>query len=285
MIIETLPKHKVAIFSEIKSDNNQQDTYWIHKEVFNYLKNSLRLKPKDNLIIFDSFNYLNYCRYVFAEFVDFIYTKKDYFIKTNLLEIKDFKLNNVIINLYIVPPKNRYFNDLLANVVQLPLDTIYFFPSEYMVVNISDLYKKIERINDILFWNTIYVSKYYPIKIKVISTFREFLEDLKFYNWVIVFHPYTNLSVSGFFKLNEIYSIFSDPIKKQRLIQDIKEEKFRVCIIIGPEGGFSNNEINTFRNYNAYVLRFDYIENIVKTELSANIGISQFLSLFNYLIN
>jgi len=289
VIIENFPKHKVSIFAEINSELQEESIYSfeIHYEVFNYLKNSLRLKHKDNLIIFDSLNYINYCKYVLGELKGFTSnTKKKYqnFIEVKVKKIENIRLNNLIINLYIVPPKNRYFNDLLANVVQLPIDTIYFFPSEYMISNIYELEKKVDKIRDIVFWNTIYVSKYYSVNVKFLSNFKEFVEHLKFYNWVIVFHPYTNLAISDFFKLDEVYCIFKDSAKKSKLLKDIEEEKFRICIIIGPEGGFSDKEINIFKNYSTFILRFDYIENIVKTELAANIGVSQFLSIFNYLL-
>ena len=290
MIIENLPKHKVAIFSEINSETQEQNSYsfWIHHEVLNYLKNSLRLKLRDNLIIFDSFNYINYCRYILAELNGFNYNPKNKhqnFIEVKVKKIQNIKLSNLIINLYIVPPKNRYFNDLLANVVQLPIDTIYFFPSEYMISNISELEKKVDKIKDIVFWNTIYVSKYYSVNVKILSNFKEFVEHLKFYNWVIVFHPYTNLTISDFFRLNEINSIFNDTLKKMELKNKIQQEKFRIAIIVGCEGGFSEREINIFKDNKAFILRFDLIENIVKTEIAANIGVSQFLSIFNYLLN
>jgi RsmE family RNA methyltransferase len=290
VIIENLPKHKVAIFSEINSEIQEQNSYsfWIHQEVLNYLKNSLRLKPKDNLIIFDSFNYINYCRYILAELNGFNYNPKNKhqnFIEVKVKKVQNIKLSNLIINLYIVPPKNRYFNDLLANVVQLPIDTIYFFPSEYMISNISELEKKVDKIKDIVFWNTIYVSKYYSVNVKILSNFKEFVEHLKFYNWVIVFHPYTNLTISDFFRLNEINSIFNDTLKKMELKNKIQQEKFRIAIIVGCEGGFSEKEINIFKDNKAFILRFDLIENIVKTEIAANVGVSQFLSIFNYLLN
>jgi RsmE family RNA methyltransferase len=290
VIIENLPKHKVAIFSEINSETQEQNSYsfWIHHEVLNYLKNSLRLKLRDNLIIFDSFNYINYCRYILAELNGFNYNPKNKhqnFIEVKVKKIQNIKLSNLIINLYIVPPKNRYFNDLLANVVQLPIDTIYFFPSEYMISNISELEKKVDKIKDIVFWNTIYVSKYYSVNVKILSNFKEFVEHLKFYNWVIVFHPYTNLTISDFFRLNEINSIFNDTLKKMELKNKIQQEKFRIAIIVGCEGGFSEREINIFKDNKAFILRFDLIENIVKTEIAANIGVSQFLSIFNYLLN
>lgn len=290
MIIENLPKHKVAIFSEINSETQEQNSYsfWIHHEVLNYLKNSLRLKLRDNLIIFDSFNYINYCRYILAELNGFNYNPKNKhqnFIEVKVKKIQNIKLSNLIINLYIVPPKNRYFNDLLANVVQLPIDTIYFFPSEYMISNISELEKKVDKIKDIVFWNTIYVSKYYSVNVKILSNFKEFVEHLKFYNWVIVFHPYTNLTISDFFRLDEINSIFNDTLKKMELKNKIQQEKFRIAIIVGCEGGFSEKEINIFKDNKAFILRFDLIENIVKTEIAANVGVSQFLSIFNYLLN
>jgi RsmE family RNA methyltransferase len=290
VIIENLPKHKVAIFSEINSETQEQNSYsfWIHHEVLNYLKNSLRLKLRDNLIIFDSFNYINYCRYILAELNGFNYNPKNKhqnFIEVKVKKIQNIKLSNLIINLYIVPPKNRYFNDLLANVVQLPIDTIYFFPSEYMISNISELEKKVDKIKDIVFWNTIYVSKYYSVNVKILSNFKEFVEHLKFYNWVIVFHPYTNLTISDFFRLDEINSIFNDTLKKMELKNKIQQEKFRIAIIVGCEGGFSEKEINIFKDNKAFILRFDLIENIVKTEIAANVGVSQFLSIFNYLLN
>ncbi len=288
MIIENLDKHKVAIFSEFPENIHLQNNYFfrIHYELFNYLKNSLRLKPKDNIIIFDSYNYINYCRYIWGEFVNFRFekTKNLNFLEVNVRKIFETKLNNPIINLYIVPPKNRYLNDLLANVVQLPIDTLYFFPSEYMVMNVSELNKKINRIKDIIYWNSIYVSKYYSINLEIIDDFREFIEHLKFYDWVIVFHPYTNLDISDFFKLNNINELFNDFSKKKDLMQKIKEEKFKIAMIIGPEGGFSNKEIDVLKKYNSFILRFDLIENIIKTELAANLGVSQFISIFNYLL-
>jgi len=177
MIIENLPKHKVSVFCEINSKVQEQNSYsfWIHHEVLNYLKNSLRLKLRDNLIIFDYYNYINYCRYVLAELNGFNYNPKNKhqnFIKVKVKKIENIKLSNLIINLYIVPPKNRYFNDLLANVVQLPIDTIYFFPSEYMISNISELEKKVDKIRDIVFWNTIYVSKYYSVNVELLVVLR-----------------------------------------------------------------------------------------------------------------
>jgi RsmE family RNA methyltransferase len=290
MIIENLPKHKVSVFCEINSKVQEENSYsfWIHHEVLNYLKNSLRLKLRDNLIIFDYYNYINYCRYVLAELNGFNYNPKNKhqnFIEVRVKKIQNIKLSNLIINLYIVPPKNRYFNDLLANVVQLPIDTIYFFPSEYMISNISELEKKVDKIRDIVFWNTIYVSKYYSVNVEILSNFKEFVEHLKFYNWVIVFHPYTNLTISDFFRLNEINSIFNDTLKKMELKNKIQQEKFRIAIIVGCEGGFSEKEINIFKDNKAFILRFDLIENIVKTEIAANVGVSQFLSIFNYLLN
>ncbi|MCX7870434.1 MAG: 16S rRNA (uracil(1498)-N(3))-methyltransferase [bacterium] len=288
MIIESLIKHKVSIFSEIPSEVQIQNNYlfWVHNELFNYLKNSLRLKAKDNIVVFDSYNYINYCRYIVGEFINFKYQKdkKGNFVEINVKKFFQTKLSNPIINLYVVPPKNRYLNDLVANVVQLPVDTLYFFPSEYMVVNIKEITKKIDKIKDIIFWNSIYVSKYYNVNFKVIDNFKEFVEHLKFYDWIIVFHPYTDLTVSDFFKLTKINELFNNFSKKQDLIQKIKEEKFKIAITIGPEGGFSNKEINIFKEHNAFILRFDFIENIIKTELAANIGVSQLLTIFNYLI-
>ena len=52
MIIESLIKHKVSIFSEIPSEVQIQNNYlfWVHNELFNYLKNSLRLKAKEIIV-------------------------------------------------------------------------------------------------------------------------------------------------------------------------------------------------------------------------------------------
>lgn len=230
----------------------------LNNELIHYFKKVLRIKKGEKILINSYQNTLTNYQYFIANFEKFQYSNQ---IVLNIKEKFIKQENFPIIDLFIVPLKSKYFYDLIENVSQLPINSIILIKSKFIAVNYEEISKKIQRLEKIIFWNSIYVKKHYITSIQALNkTISEILKNetfLKTYDKVIIFDHITE---------NKIDSIF------------FRDNPKRIAVMIGPEGGWDRKELENLCN-KIFVFKFKNIDIALKAQNAAIVGISQLLAL------
>lgn len=207
------------------------------KEDFHHGKNVLRLKIGENLeLILKSNKYI-------AEIIEI----KSESIRTKVLEKIELKNNSTIIKLYQGMPKSDKFEFIIQKSVELGVDEIIPFESERTIVKFKakNYNKKQERYEKIIKAAAMQSKRNnipninYPIRIDDIE-----LDDGEF----------------GILAYEE-----SDlPIRE--VLKNLKEYN-KISIVIGPEGGFSKNEVDCLisKGFNSVLLG----DRILRTETAS----------------
>lgn len=224
----------------------------IEEELIHYLKNVLRIRKKEKLIICDKNNTPNNYQYYYCKFNKFEKNK----IEVSILEKKEEKKNFPLIDMLIVPLKSRYFEDSIEHICQLPINSIFLIKSKFISTDFKKTTEKIDRLRKISYWNSIYIRKPFITKIDFFDIkLSELLTTIN-YDRFILFDPRTDQEINCGL--------------------DLKGKK--ICLIIGPEGGWSKEEIEFFQKQkNTLILKFKNIDFGIKAEIAPIVAISQIL--------
>lgn len=222
-------------------------------ESIHYLKNVIRLKYGDKIIINSKSNNVNQKKFYTAKLLRFLGKNS---VELSIEKMENQQKNLPIIDVFIVPLKSRYIDNSIEYLTYLPINSIYFINSINISTNFKELITKKERFEKIIFWNSIYSKKHYLINIDFIYQKLSELMDqiISKYEKIIVFDNLTE---------NEIKKI----------------EQKRIAVFIGPEGGWNPKEIQIFQNHNVDIFKFKHIDWPVKAQIAHIIGISQLLIL------
>lgn len=228
----------------------------LDKDLLHYFKNVLRLRKNEKIIINNEENQLNYYTYFESYIIDF---QKNSII-LDITQKFEKSQNFLLIDVFIVPTKSKYFHNLIENLTQLPINKIFLIKSKYLIANFNEILKKEEKLKKIIYWNSIYVKKHYLIDLEILNISIE------------------NLLKGDFVKEYEKVIIF-DHITENRLSSDfLNGVKNRICVMIGPEGGWAREEIAEIPPH-ALICKFKNIDIALKSELASAVGISQLLAL------
>lgn len=236
--------HKFFILKE----NIHGDNCIIEGEDVKHIYKVLRLESGDKININDGegTEYLGEVQDV---------NKKE--VKVKLLEKVELNNeSNLKVHLYQGMPKSAKMDLIVQKCTELGISKITPIFTERVVVR-SELseFKKVDR------WNRIALEACKQSKrslIPIINTpieFEELLQDLKEYDLIIV--PYENAQGQGVrYVVNEVRN------------KEIKD----VAIIVGPEGGFEESEIQSFKDLGAYIVTLG--PRILRTETAGFTALS-----------
>lgn len=236
--------HKFFILKE----NIHGDNCIIEGEDVKHIYKVLRLESGDKININDGegTEYLGEVQDV---------NKKE--VKVKLLEKVELNNeSNLKVHLYQGMPKSAKMDLIVQKCTELGISKITPIFTERVVVR-SELseFKKVDR------WNRIALEACKQSKrslIPIINTpieFEELLQDLKEYDLIIV--PYENAQGQGIrYVVNEVRN------------KEIKD----VAIIVGPEGGFEESEIQSFKDLGAYIVTLG--PRILRTETAGFTALS-----------
>ncbi len=236
--------HKFFILKE----NIHGDNCIIEGEDVKHIYKVLRLESGDKININDGegTEYLGEVQDV---------NKKE--VKVKLLEKVELNNeSNLKVHLYQGMPKSAKMDLIVQKCTELGISKITPIITERVVVK-SELseFKKVDR------WNRIALEACKQSKrslIPIINTpieFEELLQDLKEYDLIIV--PYENEKGQGIrYVVNEVRN------------KEIKD----VAIIVGPEGGFEESEIQSFKDLGAYIVTLG--PRILRTETAGFTALS-----------
>lgn len=163
--------------------------------------------------------------------------------------IKPLEINNesnIDIILFQGIPKSSKMDLIVQKATELGVKEIVPMITERVVVNVNE-YKKLERLNKITQEACKQSKRSIVPKVKEPMEFREVLKTIKDFDLVVV--PYENA---------ENYGI-------KAMMKNIKKENIKsIAILIGPEGGFEENEIAALKERNAEIVTLG--SRILRTE-------------------
>ena len=166
-------------------------------------------------------------------FVAFCGDGKDYFceilnINKNAVECKIEKIENnladakVDICVYQAMLKADKLELITQKITEIGIKELNLFESEFCVAKLKDNNNKIERLNKITLESSKQCGRSIPLKIDTKPNFKSMLESLKNYDLVL----------------------FAYEGQRVNKITQIQGDYNKIAIIIGSEGGFSDNEYN-----------------------------------------
>jgi 16S rRNA (uracil1498-N3)-methyltransferase len=218
-------------------------------EYYNYFKNVLRLKKNDNIVLFNNLDGLEYN----TEIINI--TNKA--IELNITDsVKIDNENTYTINLYQSLIKIENFELVIQKATELGVNNIYPIITDYTNIkfDFKNIEKKLDRWQKIAVGASeqsrrVFIPKIHtPIELKTL--------DIPKNQFNITLCPYAKNDGS-----------FTDKLKTTDNIN----------ILIGPEGGFSEAEMISFKNNN-----FDSI-NLGKRILKAETAPISIISIINFL--
>lgn len=182
------------------------------EEDFNHIVNVLRKKEGDSLILFNN-NGIDYT---------FIIEK----INKRNLELKfiskkeNYKNNFCNISVFQALIKNDKLELIVQKLTELNIDNLFLFESEF--TNVKTKEAKLDKLNKISLEACKQCERSKSLNIENVGNFKNLLEKLKNFDIVVFAYEKSKESLKEIFKTKNI--------------------KKNVAVIIGPEGGFSDNE-------------------------------------------
>lgn len=232
----------------VSKENIFQNACIIEGEDVKHIYKVLRLDAGDRISINDCEG---------AEYLGEIKEINKKEVKVNLLEkIELNNESNLKVHLYQGMPKSAKMDLIVQKCTELGISQITPVVTERVIVK-SDLaeFKKVDR------WNRIALEACKQSKrslIPVINTpieKEELLETLKQYDLIVV--PYENQKGQGI----------------KYLTQQVKDKVINsVAIVVGPEGGFEDSEIESFQQLGAYIVTLG--PRILRTETAGFVALS-----------
>lgn len=177
-------------------------------------------------------------------------------VTVNLLDaVEKNAESNLQIDLYQGLPKSSKMDYIVQKATEIGVNSIIPIITERVVVK-SDLgeFKKTDR------WKRIALEACKQCKRTVIPevkgpiAFDDLIDNLKGYDLIVV--PYEN---------KELYGI-------KKMCKSIKDEVKSVAIVIGPEGGFEEEEIKTMESIGAHIVTLG--PRILRTETAGIVTVS-----------
>ncbi len=222
----------------------------IENEKFHYLKNVIRIKKGDKLLLF---NTLSKGLYVVEEV-----NKRN--IEVN--KIKDLILreerNNIALAVGLLKKDNTEL--VIQKAVELGVKEINLVKFQNNVVKVDDkVEKKIKRYNDIA------ISACEQSK-------RNSLCNVNYINSI------KNISFSEY---DQVYLLYEQEEAINSLYKEIHNDNKddRILLIVGPEGGFDNKEISYFKENNIKFVSLG--DNILRAETAAIMSVGLTNAILN----
>lgn len=233
----------------VPQEDIEFNTAYIRGEDVKHIRKVLRLECGDNINI-------NNCNG--KEFLGEIKEiDKDKVIVNIIEELKDYNESKIKIYLFQGLPKASKMDLIVQKAVELGVYEITpVVTSRVVVRNDSGEFKKVDRWNKIAKEACKQCKRSIIPKVNVPISFKELLSEGECMDLIVV--PYENESNAGVKKL-------------VNSIED-KNNLEKVAIVIGPEGGFEEQEIDELKNINSHIVTLG--PRILRTETAGFVCIS-----------
>lgn len=230
--------HRFFIFNK---QINPKEEIIPEKELIHQLTKVLRINKKEEFI----------CIYKDLELTCIL---ED--LKIKVVDYKKFEINkNKKITLIQAVPKNKKVSMILQKVTELDVDEIVLWQSKRSTSKLSEFHKKKDRLNKIII-EACEQSR------------RNDIPELFFIN---------DLDEYDFSKAKTI--VLYENEKQKKLNEAISEcGAENINVVIGPEGGITNEEIETFIKKGATIATLG--RNILRTETAAIASVSILVNIF-----
>ncbi|QIW09846.1 16S rRNA (uracil(1498)-N(3))-methyltransferase [Francisella sp. LA112445] len=235
-----------GFFAEISQNTKNLS---ISGEYYNYFKNVLRLKKNDIVELFNNLDSVQYQARIFD-----INNKN---IELEVISSKEIKNENSYnINLYQSLIKNENFELVIQKATELGVNNIYPIITEYTnhKFDKKGFDKKLERWNKIAISATEQCARVFIPKIHTPINLPDISINTDVLNLTLCPYSKTIENFESYVKNSNDFNIF-----------------------IGPEGGFSETEMNHFRKNNFFMI------NLGKRILKAETAPINIISIINFL--
>ena len=234
----------------VKSENVEGNIIRIEGTDVNHIKNVLRKKVGDEMIICDSDNQKNY-------FCDIDKIEKDSIICKISKELEDFK-SNIKITIMQGLPKREKMDLVVQKSVELGSFCVQPVDMERCIVkyNEKDKIKKVERWQKISEVAAKQCDRDFITKVNEIKTLKSICKMMGEYDIVILAYE------------KEEKTMLKEALRKIKEDYNYKEDEIKIAIIIGPEGGLSEKEVEMIQENNN-VITVSLGKRILRTETVA----------------
>ena len=214
----------------VKEKQIYKDRIDIMGDDVNHIKNVLRMKVNDELNICDQDNGINYLSKI-ASF------EKDKIICLIESELENQNESNVKITLYQGLPKFDKMELIIQKCTEVGVNKFIPVSMKRCVVkyNEKDIDKKIERFNKISEVAAKQSMRDIIPKVESIKTIKDIIEDFKEFDTVLVAYEEETETT--------LKSVLKELSKNNKI-----NNKYKIAIIIGPEGGIDKYEIELFKS-------------------------------------
>ncbi|BDU67678.1 MAG: ribosomal RNA small subunit methyltransferase E [Candidatus Tyloplasma litorale] len=217
-------------FFILNKQNNPKENIIPTKELLHQLIKVLRVREDEEFV----------CIYQNLELICKLINKQIIVIEDNEFIID----KNRKITLLQSIPKIKKISLIIQKATELDVDEIIFWESNRSIVPLKNIRDKFERFEKIIIEACEQSRRNDIPKLKFISS----LEDVDF--------------------LNKEFFVFYENEKKLQFIDSLKNRKSNdLVLVIGPEGGFEEREINFFKEKETNIVSLG--KNILRTETSA----------------
>lgn len=230
----------------INSNQIENNKIKIVGDDVNHIKNVLRLKEDDDIKVCnkdDSKNYICFISGISSTEIEC----------TILKEVKDDTEGNVELTIYQGLPKADKMELIIQKGTELGVSSFVPVSFKRCIVKLSgkDETKKLERWNKISEVAAKQCGRDVVPEVKNIKTVKNLCEDINKYDIVLVAYEGEN---DNYIK-NELLKIKED------------NKKYKIAVIIGPEGGIDIEEVNQLKNSGAKIISLG--KRILRTETVA----------------
>lgn len=219
-------------------DNCFQDKIIINDDQVGHITKSLRLNIGDKVILFDGKD----TKYL-SEIVDL--TRRE--VTTKVIEELELNVSNVKIDIAQSIPKSKKLDEIIKKLTEIGINTIIPIESQYSEKKGNDILKKYDRFESIIINACKQSERDIITKLSEPTKIHEIL------------------NATGY-DLKIIASAKGD-IKKLSEVLDSKYNINNVLYLIGPEGGFSKEEISLAVKNGFVQVKIN--DNILRTETAA----------------
>ncbi|MED7788591.1 16S rRNA (uracil(1498)-N(3))-methyltransferase [Francisella sp. 19X1-34] len=235
-----------GFFAEISKNTKNLS---ISGEYYNYFKNVLRLKKNDLVELFNNSDSIQYKTKILN-----INSKNIELEVTSSKEIKNENAYNI--NLYQSLIKNENFDLVIQKATELGVNNIYPIITEYTnhKFDKKGFDKKLERWNKIAISATEQCGRVFIPNIHTPISLPEIDINMQDLNFILCPYSQTIKNLESQIKISDEFNIF-----------------------IGPEGGFSESEMNNFRENNFSTI------NLGKRILKAETAPINIISIINFI--
>ncbi|MCQ2609704.1 MAG: 16S rRNA (uracil(1498)-N(3))-methyltransferase [Lachnospiraceae bacterium] len=267
--------HHIILKKDIEDTNLLDINKEEYKDDYNHLVNSLRVKVGEDIRVdIESSNgdkdkaYIGKISDVNGDSIEIKY-----------VECASFNELPIYINLYQGLPKQDKLEFIVEKATELGVYSIVPVSMKNCIKKMdgSDI-KKIDRLKKIAYQASLQSMRHIIPDIKNPISFEEMIKDIKS-NGSDDKEVYNILCYEDVSSIDTIDNVI-DNIKsslQQIKINNIKDKKIIVNIIIGPEGGFDKQEIEKAKSHNIGLYALG--ERILRTETAPIVALSQFINI------